>query len=151
MTEILERVTLPDVPALEPEDGKRAAVREWRRELAAWLREGVGIAAHGEPWELATTGVRDVATLRHAAGEDVARHWSGAVPVAALVAGDRTAYGVVTGLPVVDPDTGAVWITTTRVTSDRTDHDTVGTVASYTDHEIPAGTVVDVTRGKGNR
>lgn len=153
MTSTLERVTLPDVPALEPEDNRRATVREWRRDVAAWLRDAAGVAAHGEPWDLATTGVRDLVELRRAAAavDGMARHWSGVVPAAALVAGDMTPHGLVTGETVTDPDTGRVWVTTSRTTSGATDHDTVAAVVRVTDVELEPAELVTVTRGKGAR
>jgi hypothetical protein len=147
MTEILERVT---VPALEPEDSRRVTVREWRRELADWLR-GHGMAATGAAWELVTAGERDLVTLRRAAGDQLARHWSGTLPAGALTAGDTIDGGEVTGDPVTDPETGSVWVTVRRVKSSPTDHDVVTLVESVTDVELEAGTLVAVTRGKGTR
>jgi hypothetical protein len=150
MTSTLERVT---APALEPEDGKRATVKAWRRELADWLR-GHGMAATGEAWELATVGVRDLVELRRAAvaaADGLVRHWSGTLPAGALTAGDTIDGGEVTGDPVTDPETGSVWVTVRRVKSSPTDHDVVSLVESVTDVELEAGTLVAVTRAKGTR
>lgn len=95
------RVTMPAAratlaPALEPETGKRAHVKAWRRELAGWLRDN-GIGATGAPWDAAVAGERDLTVLRVAAADagTLARHWSGTVMPAALAAGDTTDYGQV--------------------------------------------------------
>lgn len=130
-------------PALEPDDGKRANVRAWRREVAEWMRAH-GIAAHGPAWELAVTGCRDLAELRRTAADSgdpaaLARHWSGPVMPAGLAADDSTDYGRVMGAPVIDPDTGAVWIVCQQLDKART----------MLDVELPAGTPVHVVRGKG--
>lgn len=130
-------------PALEPDDGKRANVRAWRRELAEWMRAH-GIAAHGPAWELATTGERDLTTLRRTAADTgdpsaLARHWDGHVMPHGLAAGDGTDWGTVVGAPVTDPDTGAAWITAQQLDTART----------IVDVELPAGIPVRVIRGKG--
>lgn len=128
-------------PATEPDDGKRASVRVWRREVAEWMRAH-GIAAHGPAWELATVGERDLAQLRRTAADSgdpsaLARHWSGHVMPHGLAADDGTDYGRVIGAPITDPDTGNVWAVVQRVTG------------PPVDVEIPAGTPVHVVRGKG--
>jgi hypothetical protein len=147
-----ERATLPAVPALEPEDGRRAIVREWRRELAEWLR-AYGVTPTGEPWELVTTGERDLATIRQAAHDvgTLAKHWAGTLPPAAIVAGDMTDYGQAVGVPITDPETGGVWLTVRRVTSGQTDHDVVTMTTVVSDHEVAPGELLSVSRGKGNR
>lgn len=140
-------VTRPDwhgaTPALEPDDGKRATVRAWRREVAEWMRAH-GIAAHGPAWELATTGVRDLAQLRRTAADSgdaaaLPRHWDGYVMPAGLAAGDGTDWGLIIGAPVTDPETGAVWATVQHLDAART----------LADVEMSAGTPVRVVRGKG--
>jgi hypothetical protein len=151
-TTLPERATLPAVPALEPEDGRRAVVREWRRELAEWLR-AYGVTPTGEPWELVTTGERDLATIRQAAHDagTLAKHWAGTLPPAAIVAGDMTDYGQAVGVPITDPETGGVWLTVRRVTSGPTDHDVVTMTTVVSDHEVRPGELLAVSRGKGNR
>lgn len=130
-------------PALEPDDGKRASVRAWRREVAEWMRAH-GIAAHGPAWELAATGERDLSLLRRAAADSgdpsaLARHWSGYVMPAGLAADDSTDYGRVMGAPVTDPDTGAAWVTVQQLDAART----------LLDVELDPDTPVHVVRGKG--
>ena len=130
-------------PAVEPDDGKRASVRVWRREIAEWMRAH-GIAAHGIPWELATTGCRDLAEIRRTAADSgdaaaLVRHWDGYVMPAGLATDDGTDWGTVVGSPVTDPDTGAVWVTVRQIDAART----------LADVEMPAGTPVRVIRGKG--
>lgn len=152
-TTMPERATLAAVPALEPEDNRRAIVREWRKDLAEWLR-AIGVTPTGEPWELVTAGERDTARLRQAAHDagTLARHWTGVLAPAAIVAGDTLAdYGQAVGVPITDPETGGVWVTVRRVTSGQTDHDMVTTVETITDHEIAPGELLAVSRGKGNR
>lgn len=151
MTAVLpERHTLPDVPALEPETGRRADVRAWRHELAEWLRAH-GVGASGVPWELATGGERDLVTLRRAgaAAGVLVRHWAGTVLPAALAAGDVTDYGETVGT-VTDPETGSVWVTVRRVSSE-VDREVATLAATVSDHELPADVPVHVTRGKGTR
>lgn len=130
-------------PAVEPDDGKRASVRAWRRETAEWMRAH-GIAAHGPAWELAATGERDLTALRRAAGDSgdpaaLARHWAGYVMPHGLAADDVTEWGRVMGATVTDPDTGAAWVTVQQLDKART----------LLDVELPAGTPVRVIRGKG--
>lgn len=147
-----ERSTLaPPVPALEPDDNKRASVKAWRREVADWLRAH-GITATGEAWESATFGERDPAVLRRIAADAGALvpHWSGHILPAALADGDMTDWGQVIGAPITDPETGGVWVTVRRVTG-ATDHEVATLSATVTDHELPAGVPVTVTRGKGRR
>lgn len=131
-------------PADAPDDDKRATVRAWRRELADWMRAH-GIGATGPAWELATYGERDLSTLRRVAADSgepsaLAKHWAGYVMPHGLAIGDATDWGIVTGGPVVDPETGAVWMTVTRLDAAKT----------VDDVELPAGVPVRVTRGKGS-
>jgi len=143
-----------DVPAQEPDDGKRASVKAWRRELADWLRAH-GIGATGPAWASATFGERDLTTLRRIAadsGDDGAlvRHWAGYVMPSALTSGDMTDWGIVAGGPVSDPETGAVWIVATRSHVGATDHDAREAVTATQDVELTADIPVRVTRGKGD-
>lgn len=144
-----------DIPATEPGDGKRVTVRAWRHECAEWLRAH-GIAASGAAWELVTFGERDLTVLRRAAADTgdpgaLARHWSGYVLPGALATGDTLeGYGCVAGGPVIDPDTGAVWIVATRTRVGVTDHDTRAADTTSVDVQLNPSAPVRVTRGKGN-
>lgn len=92
----------------------RAERKQARRTLAGWLRAH-GMAPAGEVWRLANDdGVRDIGTLTAAAARDNA--WVKLTP-----AGDRMPMGLrdgirvpgggrVIGTPVIDPDTGEVWV-----------------------------------------
>lgn len=146
MTAVLPEIT---GPALAPETDKRAHVREWRRDLAEWLR-GYGVTPTGDVWDLALAGERNLAVIRHAAyaAGTLARHWSGEILPDALVPGDQLSGGRVAGI-VRDPETGAMWATLARVAGEN-DHDTAGIAAALSDHEMP-GEVVPVTRGRGTR
>lgn len=150
MTSTLERATLPDVPALEPDDGRRVNVKAWRHEIADWLRAH-GIGASGPAWELATCGERDLTTLRRAAADagTLVRHWSGNVMPAAVVAGDTLEGGASVVGTVTDPETGAVWVTVRTVKS-ATDHEVATLATTVTDVELAPDVPVLVTRGKGN-
>ena len=140
-------VTRPDwdTPADAPDDDRRGTVRDWRREIAGWLRAH-GIAATGPAWEAATFGERDLTVLRRIAADSgdpaaLVRHWSGRVMPAALADGDMTDWGSVVGVPVVDPETGAVWFVARGLDSART----------VADVEVRADVAVSVRRGKGAR
>lgn len=159
MTAPADLVTRPDwqgaTPATEPADSKRAAVREWRRELAEWLRAH-GVPASGAVWEEATTGERDLARLRRTAADDVdgpglPRHWSGYVMPGGLAHDDQTDHGRVAGSPVVDPDTGTVWVVVTRTTTAGTDHDDPVVVRDAQEIALEPAVPVSVCRGKGTR
>lgn len=91
----------------------RAERKTARRELAAWLR-GHGLAPVGAVWEHATAGTRDLDTLaRYAAvcGGLLKRRADGRAMPAGLRDG-MTLGGSLTvvGAPVVDPETGEVFV-----------------------------------------
>jgi hypothetical protein len=93
----------------------RAERKQARRELAEWLRAH-GMAPAGEVWRLANDdGVRDIPTLTRAAAQSGA--WVKLTPQ-----GERMPMGLrdgirvpggsrVIGTPVIDPDTGEIWVT----------------------------------------
>jgi hypothetical protein len=93
----------------------RAERKQARRELATWMREH-GLAPTGAAWHAAADdGCRDVDALRVLAARDGAtakRLPDGRLLPAGLREGDTLADGArVICPPVLDPDTGAVWLT----------------------------------------
>ena len=140
-------VTRPDwdTPADAPDDDRRGTVKAWRREIAEWLRAH-GIAATGPAWGAAMFGERDLTVLRRIAADSgdpaaLVRHWSGYVMPAALADGDMTDWGAVVGVPIVDPETGAVWFVARGL----------GTARTVADVELSADVAVSVQRGNGGR
>jgi hypothetical protein len=103
----------------------RAERKAARRDLAAWMREH-GIPPTGEAWRLATDdGCRDVPTLLLAAaasGVVAKRLPDGSCLPGGLKAGDiltdTDGDATVVGSPVVDPDTGEVWVTVSTTDAD---------------------------------
>lgn len=120
-----------DVPAT------RSARREWRRELAAWMRANA-VSPTGAAWDSALAGSRDVAALRLANAADGAapkRLPDGAALPAYVRAGDvLTGHGVVVADAIADPETGATWVVVRSADG------------ALVDVELPAGEPVDVVR-----
>lgn len=97
--------------------------KQARRDLAAWMRDH-GIPPTGEAWRMATEdGCRDVQTLVLAAaatGTVAKRLPDGSCLPGGLKPGDHLPDDDVTvvALPVVDPDTGEVWVTVSTTDPD---------------------------------
>lgn len=97
--------------------------RQANRELAAWMRAS-GLVPTGAAWKAAQSGERDLDALMRlnlADGVAAKRTADGARLPAGMRSGDLYAGGVIAGDPLIDPETGSVWVTVRRDGEDLSD------------------------------